>query len=77
VVVLSRGGRQATGPRAAAVAGDIYRQLGEKNYFAGMSEDRPSGGPPSPQAVISDSILAGVLILLCSSADTHLAKVDG
>lgn len=29
VVVLLRGGRQATGPRAAAIAGDIYRQLNE------------------------------------------------
>ena len=35
VVVLLRGGRQATGPRAAAIAGDIYRQLDEENYFAG------------------------------------------
>jgi cell division protein FtsI/penicillin-binding protein 2 len=68
VVVLLRGGRQATGPRAAAIAGNIYRQLGEKNYFAGLSGDRPSGAPPSPHGVISDSTLDGVLILLCFSA---------
>jgi penicillin-binding protein 2 len=68
VVVLLRGGRQATGPRAAAVAGDIYRQLGEKNYFAGLSGDRPSGAPPSPHEAISDCTLAGVLLLLCSWA---------
>ena len=68
VVVLLRGGRQATGPRAAVVAGDIYRQLGEKNYFAGRSEDRPSGAPPNPHEGISDSTLTGVLLLLCSSA---------
>ena len=68
VVVLLRGGRQATGPRAAAVAGDIYRQLGEENYFAGLSGDPPSGAPPSPPGVISDTTLAGVVILLSSSA---------
>jgi penicillin-binding protein 2 len=68
VVVLLRGGRPVTGPRAAAIGGDIYRQLGEKSYFAGRSEDRPSGASPSPHGVISDSTLAGVLILLGSSA---------
>jgi penicillin-binding protein 2 len=68
VVVLLRGGRQATGARAAAIAGDIYRQLGEKNYFAGPSEDRPSGAPPSPHRAKDNFLLAGVLLLLCSSA---------
>jgi penicillin-binding protein 2 len=67
VVVLLRGGRQATGPRAAAIAGEIYRQLGEENYFAGLSEVRPNV-PPSPPAAVSGSILARVLILLSSSA---------
>jgi cell division protein FtsI/penicillin-binding protein 2 len=66
VVVLLRGGRQATGRRAAAIAGEIYRQLGEANYLAGSSEVRPSA-PPSPHPAISGSILAGVLILLSSS----------
>ena len=34
VVVLLTGGRPAIGPLAAGIAGDIYRRLGEKNYFA-------------------------------------------
>lgn len=68
VVVLLRGGRQATGPRAASIAGDIYRQLGEANYFLVLSRDRSSGATPSSHRSISGSILAGALILLCSSA---------
>jgi penicillin-binding protein 2 len=68
VVVLMRGGRQATGPRAAAIAGEIYGRLGEANYLAVPSGVRPSA-PPNPPLVIRDSILAKVLlILLCSSA---------
>jgi penicillin-binding protein 2 len=34
VVVLLTGGRPAIGPRAAAVAGDVYRRLSEIRYFA-------------------------------------------
>jgi cell division protein FtsI/penicillin-binding protein 2 len=34
VVVLLTGGRPAIGPFAAGIAGDIYRRLGEWNYFA-------------------------------------------
>jgi cell division protein FtsI/penicillin-binding protein 2 len=34
VVVLLTGGRPAIGPLAASIAGDIYRRLGEQNYFA-------------------------------------------
>jgi cell division protein FtsI/penicillin-binding protein 2 len=64
VVVLLRGGRQATGPRAAAIAGEIYRQLGD--YLAGPSGVRPSA--PGPRPAISGPIFAKVLILLCSSA---------
>jgi cell division protein FtsI/penicillin-binding protein 2 len=67
VVVLLRGGRQATGPRAAAIAGKIYGQLGEANYLAGPSEAR-SSAPLSPPPVINAFILAKVLILLCCSA---------
>lgn len=52
VVVLLRGGRQATGPRAASIAGDIYRQLGEENYFVALSRDRPSSAPPNSHRVI-------------------------
>jgi penicillin-binding protein 2 len=67
VVVLLRGGRQATGPRAAAIAGQIYRQLDEANYLAGPFEVRPNA-PPSPQPAIGGFILAKVLILVCLSA---------
>ncbi len=35
VVVLLTGGRPAIGPLAAGIAGDIYKLLGEANYFAG------------------------------------------
>ena len=66
-VVLLRGGGQATGRRAAAIAGEIYGQLGEANYLAGPSEAR-SSAPLSPPPVIRGFILAKVLILLCSSA---------
>jgi penicillin-binding protein 2 len=34
VVVLLTGGRPAIGPMAAGVAGEIYRNLAQKNYFA-------------------------------------------
>jgi cell division protein FtsI/penicillin-binding protein 2 len=67
VVVLLRGGRQATGPRAAAIAGEIYGQLGEANYLAAPSGVRPRTLHIAP-VVISGSILAKVLILLFSSA---------
>src|SRR5215472_2914504 len=67
VVVLLRGGRQATGARAAAIAGTIYRRLDEANYLAASSAFRPTT-PPSPHRTISTSILAKVLILLWASA---------
>jgi penicillin-binding protein 2 len=34
VIVLLTGGRPAIGPAAAAVAGDFYRRLAEKNHLA-------------------------------------------
>jgi cell division protein FtsI/penicillin-binding protein 2 len=34
VVVLLTGGRPAIGPMAAGVAGEVYRSLSQKNYFA-------------------------------------------
>jgi cell division protein FtsI/penicillin-binding protein 2 len=34
-VVLLTGGRPVAGPVAAGIAGDFYRRLSEKNYFAG------------------------------------------
>jgi penicillin-binding protein 2 len=67
VVVLLRGGRQATGSRAAAIAGEIYRQLAEANYLAAPPAVRP-GVPASPRPAISRSIAAKALILLCASA---------
>ena len=30
---LLTGGRPAIGPLAAGIAGEVYRRLGEKNYF--------------------------------------------
>jgi cell division protein FtsI/penicillin-binding protein 2 len=42
VVVLLTGGRPAIGPLAAGIAGDVYRLLGEANYFAGGSPVTPS-----------------------------------
>jgi len=34
VVVLLTGGRPSIGPLAAGIAGDVYRRLGDTNYFA-------------------------------------------
>lgn len=49
VVVLLTGGRPAIGPLAAGIAGDVYRVLGEKNYFA-------SGPQLTPAALVSSQI---------------------
>jgi penicillin-binding protein 2 len=43
VVVLLTGGRPAIGPMAAGIAGDVFRRLGEVNYFA--SSVVPAGTP--------------------------------
>jgi len=32
--VLLTGGKPAIGPLAAGIAGDVYRRLGDSNYFA-------------------------------------------
>jgi beta-lactamase class D len=42
VVVLLTGGRQDSGPLAAGIAGDLYRILGEKNYFASVRAIGPA-----------------------------------
>jgi cell division protein FtsI/penicillin-binding protein 2 len=42
VVVLLTGGRPAIGPVAAGIAGDVYRRLGEQNYFAGKAPVTPA-----------------------------------
>lgn len=49
VVVLLTGGRPAIGPLAAGIAGDVYRRLGEKNYFATTQ-------PMTPAALVASQI---------------------
>jgi len=49
VVVLLTGGRPAIGPLAAGIAGEVYRRLGEQNYFAKAT-------PMTPAALISSQI---------------------
>jgi cell division protein FtsI/penicillin-binding protein 2 len=49
VVVLLTGGRPAIGPLAAGIAGDMYRRLGEQNYFAASQ-------PMTPAMLISSQI---------------------
>jgi cell division protein FtsI/penicillin-binding protein 2 len=52
VVVLLTGGRPAIGPLAAGIAGDMYRRLGEQNYFAASQ-------PMTPAMLISSQICCG------------------
>ena len=49
VVVLLTGGRPAIGPMAAGIAGDIYRRLGDQNYFA-------TATPITPASLIASQI---------------------
>jgi cell division protein FtsI/penicillin-binding protein 2 len=49
VVVLLTGGRPDSGPLAAGIAGDLYRILGEKNYFA-------SAQPITPDTLVASRI---------------------
>ena len=49
VVVLLTGGRPAIGPLAAGIAGDLYKRLGEKNYFR-------AAAPVTPATLISSQI---------------------
>jgi cell division protein FtsI/penicillin-binding protein 2 len=42
VVVLLTGGRPDTGPMAAGIAGDVYRILNDKNYFASAEAITPA-----------------------------------
>jgi cell division protein FtsI/penicillin-binding protein 2 len=42
VVVLLTGGRPAIGPLAAGIAGDLYKRLGEKNYFRAQLQITPA-----------------------------------
>lgn len=49
VVVLLTGGKPAIGPAAAGIAGDIYRRLDEKKYFA-------AGAPVTPASLVGSQI---------------------
>jgi penicillin-binding protein 2 len=49
VVVLLTGGRPAIGALAAGIAGDVYRLLGEQNYFA-------TAQPMTPAMLLSSQI---------------------
>jgi cell division protein FtsI/penicillin-binding protein 2 len=42
VVVLLTGGRPVNGPVAAGIAGDVYRRLGERNYFHTVAAMTPA-----------------------------------
>jgi penicillin-binding protein 2 len=55
VVVLLTGGRAAIGPLAAGIAGDVYRRLGEKKYFAASQPALPGSTPVSAQATLISS----------------------
>jgi cell division protein FtsI/penicillin-binding protein 2 len=52
VVVLLSGGRPAIGPLAAGVAGEVYRNLAQKNYFAKQDKAHAL----TPPALISTQI---------------------
>jgi cell division protein FtsI/penicillin-binding protein 2 len=54
VVVLLTGGKPAIGPAAAGIAGDIYRLLGEKNYFANTAPLTPA--PLVPATLVGSQI---------------------
>jgi len=48
VVVLLTGGRPAIGALAAGIAGDLYRQLDQTNYFARTPQITPATLLPNP-----------------------------
>ena len=52
VVVLLTGGRPAIGPLAAGIAGDMYRRLGEQNYFAASQ-------PITAEGLVSRQVCCG------------------
>jgi penicillin-binding protein 2 len=64
VVVLLTGGRPATGPRAAFIAGEIYRQLDKENYLVPQPEVHPTP-LPAPRPSSPHYTFAVALILLC------------
>jgi cell division protein FtsI/penicillin-binding protein 2 len=59
IVVLLRGGsRVVSGPHAADVAGRIYRELRDRNYFVGTHRFESSTYATASAAVSSDSVQA-------------------
>jgi cell division protein FtsI/penicillin-binding protein 2 len=67
VVVVLLMGRPGSGPRAAGIAGEIYRQLNEANYLV-EPPVVPRSTPPLRRLTRSGSILSKALILIFSSA---------
>jgi cell division protein FtsI/penicillin-binding protein 2 len=67
VVVVLLIGRPGSGPRAAGIAGEIYRQLTEVNYLV-LPPVAPLSIPPVRRLTQSGSILFKTLTLLFSSA---------
>ena len=67
VVVVLLMGRQGSGPRAAGIAGEIYRQLSEANYLV-EPPVVPRSAPPVQRLTRNGSILSNALILIFSSA---------
>jgi cell division protein FtsI/penicillin-binding protein 2 len=63
VLLINRG----SGPRAAGIAGEIYRQLRKANYLV-LPPVAPLSVPPIQQVKQSGSILFKAQILLISSA---------
>ena len=46
VVVMLVGGHSVNGPVASGVAGSVYRQLSEQNYFASLTPGKPKSNLP-------------------------------
>src|SRR5262249_54924142 len=67
VVVVFLMGRQASGPRAAGIAGEIYRQLSVENYLVEPPVVLRSA-PPARPVTRSGSLVFKALVLILSSA---------
>jgi cell division protein FtsI/penicillin-binding protein 2 len=67
VVVVLLMGRRGSGPRAAGIAGEIYRQLSEANYLV-EPPATSRAAPPVRRLTRLAAILPKALILLFSSA---------
>jgi cell division protein FtsI/penicillin-binding protein 2 len=59
ITILLRGGGYVVGPRAAEMAGDIYRRLGEERYFTSRKTPLTAqSSAPAPPAADSESCCA-------------------